>query len=199
MGGDTYDIEDLLGMEYIDLSDYYKNDCISCQENALPYNQIDEDVDDEDNISEVCENLYSAAAKCNRHIGSATDESYNSEQQEDNEYSVCSFISSVVTGVYDENGLIYLNINQYRKDIQLNEYMRYATKVEEVTLLQIVGIFVLAAVGVILMVWSCFLRRAIGKKMTIQEQEEVDALAAQQLSRQDSGIVMCRSRSYNSS
>lgn len=197
--GNMSDVESLIDMVSIDLSDYYKSDCISCQESSLAYKQTDEDTEDEDNISEVCEDLYNTAAKCNRHIGVATDESYNSYQQEDNEYTVCSFINSVVTGVYDEYGLIYLNINQYRRDNQQNEFVRYGHKVQELTFWQFVGIFVLASVCFMLMLWSCFLRRAIDQKISKQNQEEPNALAVQQLSRQNSGIIMCRSKSFNSS
>merc|ERR1712183_99601 len=118
-------------------------------------------MEDEDNISGVCEDLYNTAAKCNRHIGGATDESYTSYQQEENEYAVCSFISSVVIGVYDEFGFIYLNINQYRRDNKQNEFIRYAPKVEEITFWQVMGILTLASVCFVLMLWSCFLRRAI--------------------------------------
>merc|ERR1719230_1696942 len=119
----------------------YKSDCIPCKESDLPYQQIDEDAEDDDSVTEMCENLYVDSAKCNRHIGGADEESYITSEQEDNEGAICSYIQSVVTGHYDEDGYNYVDADEYAKSNWANQYaIDFNEQYREVSLFQIFSI-----------------------------------------------------------
>jgi len=209
--GDKYDLYTLTGQEISSdsLESYTRHDCISCQESQLPFQQIDNDADDNDNISEICENLYNYAAKCNRYIGSANDNSYQSYQQVSNEYAVCSFIHSVVTGSYDEYGYIYVDASSYRKDNRYNEYAEAAIRKDVVTLGQALGVtfFVFALVG--MAGYASWIRRQVDQRRSMFNagKEPLNegagygrgvAGAKAITTRQDSGILRCRSDSDES-
>ena len=144
----------------------------------------------------MCENLYTGAAKCNRHIGGASSESYQSSEQEDNSQTVCNYISSVVSGRYDEDGFIYADTRQYRKDNGANQYAKSQAK-QVVTAGQIVLIFFLSIAFICLSIVSCVLRNAITKKAVWRgPNRDMNAALAAQISRQNSGIGMNRSTSF---
>merc|ERR1711971_832699 len=83
------------------LKTVYSSDCISCL-------QVDDDDDNDDDeekeaeVIEMCEQLYEAAAKCEKTHG--FDNGYSSYygNQEANEEVVCDFIESIGAGSYDE-------------------------------------------------------------------------------------------------
>ena len=58
------------------LNDYSPSEYISCKEIALPYMIVLDDADDEDIITELCENMYTESAKCNKHMYDAKYGSY---------------------------------------------------------------------------------------------------------------------------
>ena len=148
---------------------------------------------DNDDISEVCENLYAASGKCNRHIGGASDNSYQSNQQEDNSYTVCSFIQSVVQGSYDEYGYIYINSNNFASDNQYNEYAEIAIRRDVVTSGQVLGLFVLSLLVLFLVFKAALLRHQVTARAPKNYYQE--SAATTTIKRQNSGIMMCRSES----
>lgn len=175
----------------------YKDDCIACKESNLPYQQVEEDAEDDNEVTQMCENLYSASAKCNSHIGGATSQSYTSDEQNDNSQATCSYISSVVTGHYDEQGFIYSSSREYRKDNQNNKYHITSEKYSVVTVGQVFGLIFFSVAFLGMWVWSCFLRDAVTKKApwTGPNKDDNAALAAH-ISRQNSGIGAARSKSF---
>lgn len=82
---------------------YDSDSCISC----LMENDEDDDGGD-DEVAEVCEQLYEASAKCEDTHGFDKGYSnyYTNENQEENEEVVCDFISSLKSGTYSQDGEI---------------------------------------------------------------------------------------------
>lgn len=84
--------------------------CINCG---------DDDDDDDGNVNDTCEYMYSVSGKCETKHGfldglladyDADDQIY--ENQLANEYEVCTFIDSLITGSYDQRGEIVQSGNQ---------------------------------------------------------------------------------------
>ncbi len=144
---------------------------------------------DADDINQVCETLYGYAAKCNRHMSSASSASYQSYQQEDNEYSVCSLIASVVTGTYDEDGYIYVDPMSFQADNKYNEYSTIAIRKSIVTTSQLLSIISFSALMLGLSFHSFKLRREIDRKTAFSDSKR-EPLG---MNRQNSGIMMARS------
>ncbi|KAL3943065.1 MAG: hypothetical protein SGBAC_002842 [Bacillariaceae sp.] len=102
---DLTEVSSFLGMD-VDggyMKPFHSDNCISCVASegyVLDPNQAG------DGINDVCYNIYGAAAKCNKYMG--LDEEINSEVQEDNEETVCTFIHNIMTNSFDEYGEIYL-------------------------------------------------------------------------------------------
>ena len=164
----------------------------------MKFQQVDNDAEDNDDITEICENLYDAAAKCNRYIGGATDESYESYQQEENSVAVCSFITSVVTGSYDEEGYIYMNAANFQNDNKYNEYAAKANQKSVVTGLQVFGIVALSISMLGLLIYSSLLRSAVAKKEMNKIRISAPDTSGKSFGRQNSGIMMCRSSTGDS-
>ena len=160
----------------------------------LSFQNYDGDNEDSDDITEVCETLYGYAAKCNRQISGATSSSYQSYEQEDNEYTVCSFIASVVTGTYDENGYIYVNPSNFAADNKYNEYSHKAIRTGVVTGSQVTAILVFVALLVGMGVHALYLNMEIKEKSAFAASTR-EPLA---MNRQNSGIMMARSTTVDS-
>uniref|UniRef100_A0A7S2P8B7 Uncharacterized protein n=1 Tax=Leptocylindrus danicus TaxID=163516 RepID=A0A7S2P8B7_9STRA len=114
--GNKYDLDTFTGMSIssVSLADYYKEDCISCQESSNPYANVDEDNEDADDIAEICEDLYMESAKCEANLGiSAYSGQYNQYGSSYMSEMACTFIKNVVKGAYDEKGQIYLDLSEY--------------------------------------------------------------------------------------
>lgn len=155
---------------------------------------MDGDAEDDDSISEVCENLYGYAAKCNRHIGSATRDSYQSYEQADNEYAVCSFISSVVTGSYDEYGYIYIDASEYSSDNKYNAYAKSAIRKDVVTASQALSLVFFSVLLLAVSVRAVFVKHEVDQKLEFSKDSR-EPFGKQDFRRQDSGIMICRSKS----
>ena len=100
------------------LKNTYTNTCISCKEpqewdeNQDDNNQNnDNDQQDADAVIEMCENLYDAAAKCEKSHGfdDGYANYYGYENQISQEETVCDFMTSLKSGTYDEEGEIIVS------------------------------------------------------------------------------------------
>lgn len=101
---DDLDVEEILGVQlsYMMLSHTSdsKSSCASCQEDPNDENQAD--AQDEDDVLEMCENLYASAAKCESPTGldvgfvqvNRAEGDY--ENQVETENMACNFINSLV-------------------------------------------------------------------------------------------------------
>jgi hypothetical protein len=153
-------------------------------------------------VSEICETLYYDAAKCNKNYKnfyfSASYSGYSAAKlQMGEEDKVCYYIQNVLQG-YDEYGEIYLDQGfKFGQNYDANSAQNQFAQVE-VTPFQIVGILfaTLACVG--LTGYSCYLHRAIMKKAPWRPNRGGPAAIAGQISRQNSGIIIGRSRSTGS-
>jgi len=88
---------------------YDPDECISCEQVDEDENNGDDGNDDaEVEIKEVCENVYMAAAKCEKsHSFDNGYSNYNGySNQMANEEVVCDFIDSIADGTYDQYGSI---------------------------------------------------------------------------------------------
>lgn len=184
-----------LGFEDHAMANYYKEDCIACKESNLPYQVVDGDAEDDDEVTEMCENLYFASAKCNRNIAGASSASYLSNEQQDNSQATCSYIKSIVSGHYDEGGYIYVDGGSYRSDNKNNKYQSEETYAA-VTGDQVLGILGLSTLFILLWLWSCCLRASLSTRAFKGPAQDPHAARAGYLSRSNSGIVMGRSRSF---
>jgi hypothetical protein len=113
---DTKDVNDYLygngvSMHAIDffLKKTYTNTCISCQEPS-EQNQNAQEGEDADVVTELCEQLYTDAAKCEKTHGFAGGYAnyYGYENQLAQEEAVCEYMVSLKAGTYDETGEILL-------------------------------------------------------------------------------------------
>jgi hypothetical protein len=88
----------------------YSDTCISCKEPQDADENNDGDNQDADEVIEMCETLYDAAAKCEKAHGfdSGYSNYYGYENQLGNEEVVCEYLSSLKSGTYDEQGEIVL-------------------------------------------------------------------------------------------
>jgi hypothetical protein len=114
-------VEEVLGakLSYHILSHASVNDgnvCLSCLESDEDANEADQV--DYDDVNEMCENLYYAAAKCESPTGvqggfiqvSRADQYH--ENQVENEFMACTFIQNLLLNSYTETGEIDISTNQ---------------------------------------------------------------------------------------
>jgi len=97
------------------LSDYFPDECITCRESDLPYQNAEEDEEDNDNVSEICEQLYDLSGKCNKMLGSEGDSATMSSVQYSNQDTSCTYIDNILTGSYSQEGNVYINQKEYNK------------------------------------------------------------------------------------
>ena len=97
------------------VSDECVASCTKADENANDDDAANDDAAEVE-ISEVCENLYSAAGKCETYHGFASGIDYSSsdyyETQKANEESVCDYISTIQQGHYDATGEVVVQGGQ---------------------------------------------------------------------------------------
>lgn len=112
------DVETLLGakLSYHALSSVVANEetgetvCLSCKETDDDAN--DGDAADEDEVNEMCEEIYASSAKCESVYGlesgfiDVNREDGDYENQVENEFMACTFINSLVWNSYTETGEI---------------------------------------------------------------------------------------------
>jgi len=195
------------------------NVCIPCRKGGLIWEEegnADDDDDgnyDDSEINELCENVYEVSARCDKHYRSYSNRSRQSQYAEAvaQEDLTCDFIDSVVMGNYNEMGFVNLDENYQvegqgqresswmANNMYAEEYGHYIT---EVTPMQVFGLLAsMLAVG-ILAVWSMTLHKSLTKKGPWRPRRgfrsNAPANAAQDLSRQNSGIVLGRSASNTS-
>ncbi|KAL7543857.1 hypothetical protein ACHAXR_013227 [Thalassiosira sp. AJA248-18] len=198
-----------------------ENVCIPCRKGDLIWEEEgnqDDDGDnynyDDDEINELCENLYKVSARCDKHYRSYSNKSKMAKYAEAvaQEDLTCDFIDSVVMGNYNEMGIVNLG-DDYQVESQTgwmadNMYAQeYGHYVSEITGLQIFGlIFSILAVG-ILAVWSMTLHKSLTKTGPWRPRRGLRSNAPgaagaspveDDINRQNSGIVMGRSASNTS-
>jgi len=115
----------ILSETYDHSSTSTSSECMSCAEEKDEDddgngNDNNNDNNDADDVNEMCEELYDAAAKCETKHGitagfiqtNREDGDGNYQNQVENEAKVCKFIDSLVLNSYTEKGHINLNVIQ---------------------------------------------------------------------------------------
>jgi hypothetical protein len=103
--------------------------CLSCMEDDNDGNENDQQ--DADDVNEMCENLYTSAAKCESKTGievgfiQTSQENGQYENQVENEYMACTFIDSLIWNSYTETGEIdiYSAQDVYIRKVTNNQAM----------------------------------------------------------------------------
>mmetsp|Transcript_41782 Transcript_41782/g.61153 ORF Transcript_41782/g.61153 Transcript_41782/m.61153 type:complete len:171 (-) Transcript_41782:207-719(-) len=149
------------------------------------------DAEDEDDINELCENLYVDSAKCLVNM-EAEMAAYGGYNQQANEDKVCTFIENVEAGSYDEAG--YININQGGESI-------FAYVYGDTSLVQVFSLVAGGFALAVMITWSCLLHKALrnvrsgGWKPPVQSPMSASPEKARdiEISRSNSGIMFARS------
>lgn len=158
----------------------------------------DDYVSGEDEVIELCENLYQASARCDKHYRSWSNKAKQSKMLAAQMDFQCDFIDSVVTGNYDEMGFVVLDQENITNPSFLAGLMEKTfslrttngmTPASVVTPLQVFGLCASIFACCILGLWAMALRS--GKKMPMKGWKIRRAQPA--IARQDSGIMLGRS------
>jgi hypothetical protein len=145
------DVEEMIGakLSYYALSSVVANAdtgnkvCLSCKESDN--NANDGDNADEDEVNEMCEEIYASSAKCESVYGlesgfiDVNRENGDYENQVENEFMACTFINSLVWNSYTETGEINYMAEQ-------DEVIREVTATQAVSL-SMIGLAFVALLG----------------------------------------------------
>jgi len=146
------DVETVVGskLSYLLISHASTDDgsvCLSCQENNDDENANQNDQADYDDVNEMCEDLYSAAAKCESKTGleggfiQTNQEDGDYENQVENEFMACTFIDSLIWNSYTETGEIDIDHDQ-------DEIIRKTSSVQALTL-SLLSLSIVSLIGTI--------------------------------------------------
>jgi hypothetical protein len=187
------------------------------EQNQLWYETEERDEEDENDVAPICSLLYQVSGKCNHNLvpkeqfeASSTgyysdgvyyetqfSTMYQSAAQQQNEELVCSFIESLNSGSYDEKGQVYLTggstfswqhpgVFSQSQGLGQPQQMPSAMKAA-------LAISALAATG--MAIFACMLHGALARKNIPWRPKRINGEDPTDIARQNSGIVMGRSRS----
>lgn len=180
--------------------------CIPCESARQPYEvrgNVDvtyyEDGEDSDEITELCETLYMASARCDKHYrtySSRISRAVFAAEAAAQEDLSCEFIETIVMGNYDEYGVINSdNMRRYNpgeaKSGFLSDSMyweEHGAGVRQVSPLQIFGLIATLAACAVLAAWSFSLQKSLKQGSPWRPRTFAKAVE-----RQDSGVAMNRS------
>lgn len=137
----------------------------------------------------MCSALYTGSAQCNMNMNNFEQISrYMSQYELDQESRYCSFIENIIYGAYDESGEIQLKPEQFDFADWQNprQYKKLRMPVG-----QAVGLAMSIVLCVALLAAAAVTNRALTRPSTPWKPSREDVA----LARQNSGIVMGRSRS----
>jgi len=126
--GNKYDLNKVTGLSFSSsgLAEYTPDECLSCKESDNLYENNEYDNADEDDISELCGDLYMEAAKCDERLPVSYYNNNNNNQnnvqatQQSQEIS-CTYIKNVIKGAYNEKGNIHLSLKDYKSQSGYHE------------------------------------------------------------------------------
>ena len=206
--------EKILGFDIFDFMQYdlIPQECIPCDnqnymQDQYYFGEDNQDANGYENAEEItamCSMLYQVGGKCNENLnpgnqfdgwyenGEYVQPNYNmmyqSAAQEMNEKVTCSFIESLNSGTYDQSGKIYINDGIWGAPARWQQGIASASRNMPGGLKA--ALFLTALAACLMGVWACMLHGALARK-NIPWQPK----AADDVTRQNSGIVMGRSRS----
>jgi len=200
--GNDISLASVLGFKYSD-QDIFKlpKECISC-DGAEEYEQNQREQHNEgrygeyvakpqtttDGIVAMCSALYSGSAQCNMNMNNFEQISrYMSQYEIDQEARYCAFIENIISGVFDESGEIMLKPEQFDFADWRNPHQY---KKLRMSVGQAVGLSFSIILCVALLAAAAVTNRALTRQSTPWKPKRELSL-----SRQNSGILMGRSRS----
>lgn len=148
-----------------------------------------------DQVIELCQNMYQASARCDKHYRSWSNKAKQSKVLAAQMDFQCDFIDSVVTGNYDEMGFVRLDQENATNPTGLTGLVEKTFSfrttngmipASRVTPLQIFGLCASIFACCILSLWAAALS---GKKVKVWRPRR----ASPSIARQDSGICTGRS------
>ena len=160
----------------------------------------------DDDINELCTNLYMASARCDKHFRAYSSMSKNAKyaQAVAQEDLSCDFIDSVALGNYGADGFIKVaedysvekSSGRMGNSMYAQEYGHYIT---EVTPLQIFGLVASILSLIVLGVWSATLQKTLSKGGPWRPRRGLSNVSPAgdeaDVTRQDSGVMMGRAQS----
>lgn len=167
--------------------------------NPYTYGAYADDTYDEE-VNELCENLYAVSARCDKHYRSYSNK-YKQQANQDVaaiDNLACDFIDAVVMGSYDEMGFLNLNNTDYNPSVKsgfLSNSMYYEEYFRQVSPFQIFMLVFSVAACVILGLWVVSLHKSFNKKGIWQPRrgkKQHTNSDAHDLERKDSGIELAR-------
>jgi len=216
--------EQVLGFDVADLDyELIPDQCVPCdnQDNMQDKYYFGEDNQDadcegcdqyefEEGISSMCSMLYQISGKCNENLqpqnlydgyyqdGEYIEPSYNnmfqSYSQQQNEELVCSFVESLNSGTYDQSGQVYIDNSKWGSPAKWQQGIAQASRNMPGGLKA--ALFLTALAAALMGVWACMLHGALARKNIPWQPKRSGAGGdAVDVARQNSGIVMGRSRS----
>jgi hypothetical protein len=169
----------------------------------------------------MCSMLYQLSGKCNANLkatefnnvqdGYAYDENgdaygsykqmYQSYAQYQNEQTVCSFISSLNSNSYDKNGQVYLDSNGWAEQWRnpSNWQQEFNMESEAMTAGKKAALILMAFATTAMAVFACWLHGSLARKNIPWRPKRKIGEDPTDLSRQNSGIGVARSRSGQAS
>jgi hypothetical protein len=180
----------------------------SLQDEANKQWYEDEQDYSEDGVQPICSMLYQLSGKCNKHLsvsnqvynndyGDTWDQMYQSEQQAQNEDLVCGFIDMLNSGSFDENGQVYLNAGNWAQlwASPSNWGREFQLESNAMTVGRKVALSLLGLAVVSMAIYACYLHGALARKNIPWRPRRNKGDDPMDIARQNSGIVMGRSRS----
>lgn len=198
--GEDVSLATVLGFQYSD-QDIFKlpKECISC-DGAEEYEQnnqanegrygayVSSPQTTTDGVVAMCSALYSGSAQCNMNMNNFEQISrYMSQYEMDQEARYCAFIENILYGAYDESGEILLSPEQFDFADWRNPHQY---KKLRMSVGQAVGLSLSIILCVALLAAAAVTNRQLTRQSTPWKPKRDSVLA-----RQNSGIVMGRSRS----
>ena len=154
----------------------------------------------------MCEQLWESGAKCKSNFEAAQSKwNYLSYYQDANEEVVCDYIYTLVNGDYSEEGTVVIDPSLWQfnqsnwKD--WNEYLHEgqvlynAANHSRVSPGRIAGLVISSVAVFIMLIWACCLHGALVRANADWRPRRSKYVDPESVSRQNSGIVMGRSRS----
>jgi len=206
--GNKVSVADVLGYSIDDdTSALTPTTCTSCLAGSNFWDEVEEQGDDaaqqEDEVTEICEALYDAGAKCHKNLN-VDQSNYYSDQQIANQDNVCNFIEAVLSGQYNEDGEIKVVSKSYHSfafkasdwknpEMYKNDMLYLEETAAKVTPGRIFLLIVTAGATLAMSIWGCVLANQLKSKNIDWKPRRGKLGESTDIYRQTSGIMSKRS------
>ena len=173
----------------------------------------DEDEVYQEGVAPICSLLYQVSGKCNKNLTpkemgelstgyysngeyyqTSYSTMYQSATQQANEELVCSFIESLNSGSYQEDGQVYLAHTNFNWK-HPGAFVTQSGEPQEIPGAMKAALAISALLATGMAILACMLHGALARKNIPWRPKRLDGQDPTDIARQNSGIVMGRSRS----